>query len=575
MFSILSQILIVMRKQSSKLFSVRGFSIVGVLVIGSMGLIILGGMSKMLSNINTDMHEFKKTSSRHKSLVGQIKGLLLDPDKCRDSLNNSLGNWQKQELNKGGAGSTNTDPIKFFSFGDNAQKKIIDIDSTNREKIKRLYGIEGHSSLQLQCKSSPNCNCSSGPYPCPRNWSLSLFTMSYKNNLPVYKEIFNQELSITYNSSNQITDCSLIGSAMGIENTFHGTNAGISNTTGTNNSFYGFNAGKSNTTGNNNSFYGANAGAETTGGLNNSFYGFNAGKSNTTGNNNSFYGANAGENNTTGTNNSFYGANAGKKNTTGTNNSFYGYNAGSETTTQSDRLNIGNVIYGYINRQDDKTYPSSQGIHIHVPLRICNTSGQSCQNVCTDPVNCPQQSTPSSKEYKKNITPFKDEKKILSALLKTPLFTYQYKEDYPKKQRTGIISEELPKVLQMPVKPGEPVQPDWLSIYGYLWAGIKALHKELLDLKQLFFKNGESLKFLFQKELKTMEEPIRKKLKTENRSLKKRLENREQAIRLLKTRIQESKQRTAGWKKEVALLKKQEAIFQEELKKIKQQIQNE
>ena len=88
----------------------------------------------------------------------------------------------------------------------------------------------------------------------------------------------------------------------------------------------------------------------------------------------------------------------------------------------------------------------------------------------------------SSRIYKKNIKLFKNYDKALEDIKKTPLFSYQYKKIIPKKTRWGIISEELPKHLQIKEK-GTPSMPDWVSIYGTLWAGIKALHKKLMDFK--------------------------------------------------------------------------------------------
>ncbi len=84
----------------------------------------------------------------------------------------------------------------------------------------------------------------------------------------------------------------------------------------------------------------------------------------------------------------------------------------------------------------------------------------------------------SSKVYKKNIRPFNDMEKALKDVLDTPLFTYYFKDkdNFPKKKRMGVIAEDLPKNLQLK---GKPIAPDWPSIYGTLWAGIKALHSTI------------------------------------------------------------------------------------------------
>ena len=86
----------------------------------------------------------------------------------------------------------------------------------------------------------------------------------------------------------------------------------------------------------------------------------------------------------------------------------------------------------------------------------------------------------SSRTLKKNIKSFKKYDKALDDILKTPLFTFEFKNNHPEKNRMGIISEELPKNLQIKE---DPILPDLPSIRGTLWAGIKALHKKLMDFK--------------------------------------------------------------------------------------------
>ena len=80
---------------------------------------------------------------------------------------------------------------------------------------------------------------------------------------------------------------------MGVQNSFFGPDAGLSNTTGDFNSFFGQEAGYLNKTGSSNSFFGRGAGYDNAGDFN-SFFGVNAGGSNTTGGYNSFFGQSAG-----------------------------------------------------------------------------------------------------------------------------------------------------------------------------------------------------------------------------------------------------------------------------------------
>ncbi|MDT5123103.1 MAG: hypothetical protein QOC96_2585, partial [Acidobacteriota bacterium] len=106
------------------------------------------------------------------------------------------------------------------------------------------------------------------------------------------------------------------------------------------NTFTGILAGNANT-GSNNSFFGSQAGVSNTGGGFNSFIGTRAGFLNTTGNDDSFVGTFAGYHNLSGSGNAFVGRSAGESNTTGTDNSFIGYNAGLGNTT-----GFGNTLIG-------------------------------------------------------------------------------------------------------------------------------------------------------------------------------------------------------------------------------------
>ena len=135
---------------------------------------------------------------------------------------------------------------------------------------------------------------------------------------------------------------------------------------------------------------------------------------------------------------------------------------------------------------------------------------------------------------------------ILESLLKTPLFTYEYKEDYPEKERLGVIAEDLPESLKLPGEPGDPVKPDWVSIQGYLWSGIKALHKELLDLKGFVSVSLELLESSIKKDMKSTEESLREELeslKSEPEILKKRFEELEKEKALLKMEVEQYKQK--------------------------------
>ena len=183
---------------------------------------------------------------------------------------------------------------------------------------------------------------------------------------------------------------------------------------------------------------------------------------------------------------------------------------------------------------------------------------------------------PSSRTIKRNIKPINDYEKSLKEILNTPLFTWQFKKDkgdHPEKVRMGIISEELPKDLQILDK-GKPSTPDWPSIYGTFWAGIKALNQRLKDFKDKSMTKLTELS----KELKTyftdQTIQLKKELILQIGDLKTQLKN-------ISQNIQKQAQDTNKTAKKFAELKKQfqEVILnlknrQEELKKIRAELKN-
>ena len=194
------------------------------------------------------------------------------------------------------------------------------------------------------------------------------------------------------------------------------------------------------------------------------------GGQNSTGANNTFIGNYAGWQNTTGANNIFLGYLAGQSNT------FLGYNAGSSNSTGSGNIFIGhNAASVPIYRTADNKLVVGNGSHMEWITGDIGTSNLRVNGVAVV--------TSSSRVLKKNIQPYKSFDKALEEILKTPLFTYEYKKDHPEKSRMGIIAEELPKHLRFKDNSNLP-HPDWPSIYGTFWASIKALSSHFENLKQ-------------------------------------------------------------------------------------------
>lgn len=113
------------------------------------------------------------------------------------------------------------------------------------------------------------------------------------------------------------------------------------------NTVVGKGAGPSNT-GNNNTFLGSEAGLSNTSGSSNTYVGREAGEANTTGSGNTFLGATAGKLNTTGGDNTFLGQQAGDSNTVGNNNVFIGTGCFDANVDGSDNVGLG-FIAGFTN----------------------------------------------------------------------------------------------------------------------------------------------------------------------------------------------------------------------------------
>ncbi len=383
-----------------------------------------------------------------------------------------------------------------------------------------------------------------------------------------------ENVVIGYQSGTKLTS--------GSKNTFLGFESGKANNTGYENTFIGYRAGEANTSGYDNLFLGQESGKSNTTGMANVFIGERAGNSHTKGAGNIFIGSESGRftNSATAnqpTNNIFIGGNAGRTNTTGDSNIFIGSDSGrhkdssnSHTSVQSgheitgDRnifigrgigqpptggisggvdyqLNIGNLIFGKMptapptattNFFAGNTDTTKQNYLQESPALVINGSlyvkGKAFANCGDNNGDCGPWSTSlgdSSRVFKNTITLFKNYQYALSVINNTPLFTYFYNKDHPKHKRMGIIAEDLPKHLQIQDK-NEPPKPDWVSIYGTLWAGIKALYNRFMGFKKEVTQKLTSivndLKKLIHnsKELKRRIDALEKKIEVQDKIIK-------------------------------------------------------
>ena len=372
----------------------------------------------------------------------------------------------------------------------------------------------------------------------------------------------------------------------GTKNIFIGGNAGHSNTTGERNVFIGQEAGK-NSTADYNFFLGSGAGVDTTTGASNVFLGNTTGTKNTTGSYNLFLGRSAGRDRTSGNDNVIIGAFAAAKSSGGDNNVFIGRNAG---RTNSGN---GNIFIGKTAGDNSSNTYSSVNNHFIVGNntdidwivgdigtydveingeKICLENGTNCPTTAS--AGMPAHThNPSSRTVKKNIKPFKSFKKALEDILKTPLFTYEYKKDHPEKSRMGIISEELPEHLQIKDK-GKASQPDWPSIYGSFWAGIKALHEMIGELKnklETLVKDFSQLKTELSniKQELTATKKTNKNLSTENKKLLKEMADIKEKWNQTNVELKDIK---TNFTKELSQFKTELSTIKEENKKLSKEI---
>ncbi len=261
---------------------------------------------------------------------------------------------------------------------------------------------------------------------------------------------------------------------------FVGTLSGSESNGGDRSVFIGYSSGQKNE-GNYNTFIGNYTGVENTDGEENVFVGHRSGESNSSGSKNTFLGYLAGHNNISGLSNTAIGWKAGYNNTTGSFNTMIGYRAGYYSTGSH------NIFIGTNAGDDEVSYSNTNSKFV-----LGNTDAKNWLKGDMTPtgnlyVNDQQVVMASSRFLKKNIHPVVQFRKYLNDLLKTPLFTYQYKSprNQPHKTRIGVISEELPQNLKIQTKSGLP-HPDWPTVYGSFWASLKALHEIKKELKEQF-----------------------------------------------------------------------------------------
>lgn len=544
----------------------KGIAIVGVLTAGAIALIILAGTTQMLLQLTSRIGQQEDLAKR-KLFHNWLAVTLQDPTACKNTLagyeytsppptDYDVGEIRNDVIAGGGE-------VLMDFYDDTGDPSDDVIAAESKKRLADEFGISNFGQLKFANFDSST-----------QKAELVLYTKSkLHGTIPIYNK--NLTLSLTGvtlsgGTPNRVTACSVDSASLdaimkclrvygnlalvgcgattegtGAESTAYGHNAGNGSSTGGKNTFIGVSAGAANTTGEENTFVGDQAGTANTTGSENIFFGSEAGKSNTTGGENAFVGSQAGMTNDTGMANTFVGYQAGHfnsgagnnnvfvgsqagMNNTGSGNTFIGRNAGAANTSGNENIFIGNeaanlTAYQTLSNQFVLGNNTNRGWIVgamggdnlqinskRVCLRDGPTSGINCPSVL--PIPPP----PSSRVYKKNIKEFKDFDKSLGHIVRTPLFTYQYKKNHPEKSRMGVISEELPESLQIKVK-GAPSLPDWPSVYGTLWAGMKAFSQKLTSFKMNILKKMTEEKLLFSKDFTHFKKQFLLKFKAQSK----------------------------------------------------------
>ena len=432
----------------------------------------------------------------------------------------------------------------------------------------------------------------------------------------------------------------------GYSNIFIGTYVGDENTTGSKNIFLGKDVGNKNREGSSNIFIGEQVGynlvkaeknifigtyvgrvvGEVSDGnpppptiFGNIYIGYQAGKGKSI--TSSRYGLTPTTHSNIGQYNTFIGNFVGVHNAEGSHNIYIGRKAGAlrlppppapqlppAGLTDGDdfQLNIGHLILGKI--PDPGSPPPLQnspgipdtidpddGVVINGDLIVKGSIEHQCypgpctpltMNIDSERSTMYAFNPTSSRKYKKNIKPFKEYEKALDDIINTSLFTYEYKKDRPKKSRMGIISEELPKHLQLkekldprlrgkvviPAKAGTQKKvsmPDWVSVYGTFWAGIKALYiqfksfqeKILVELSKIKEIGVEILKIAEgnKNTLDRLNPQIKNATQVTKRNTEKNTQKKKQFVQI-KTKLETTKQKLQTIKQELQKLRDSIAV---------------
>ena len=384
-----------------KLTQNHGFSLMGVLSASVIGLIVVGGMTQLISNVSLDVKELK-TQTKSTQL-----GIKLDEffnTQCETKITNSLLRERSflDELFKGD--EKIIPPLVNLIDASTPPEKVFNFDE---ERDKTAYSLPGKSQFAFRCAEEGGCDCSKpGKDTCM--WNLVLSTTKVTNNVPSFMNVHTVPLSLTWapdenNKKDKARfECGataytrggkivvlraekdgklIIGGGGGggfiisqlgklVSSSTQEEGKEVWATTDKKKTLFGYEAGKNLSTELNaffdNTFLGYLAGSETTKGSFNTFVGPYAGQKNVKGGENTYVGQKAGQKATgsqntyvgrwagfsgdvsenSGSFNSFFGTHAGGKNKKGSHNTFVGSSAGAYNKDSSFNTYVGQMT-GY------------------------------------------------------------------------------------------------------------------------------------------------------------------------------------------------------------------------------------
>ncbi|MDE0092505.1 MAG: hypothetical protein OXN83_04375 [Oligoflexia bacterium] len=173
----------------------KAFSIIGVLVASSIGLIVITGLTKMFVHMSSQITQLEQKAQLANliSLIGNTMTtkILNDAVNCTATLKQVTTPAIPPRIKAG-------NKADFYKIKSNGGGDIVDLNASN---LQTQYGLEGFVKFEVECAES-SCNCSSPPptptSPCTKRWSVSLISQSRINNALSFNRIMKIPITVNY-----------------------------------------------------------------------------------------------------------------------------------------------------------------------------------------------------------------------------------------------------------------------------------------------------------------------------------------------------------------------------------------